>query len=209
MAALATHPKAVQRELQKMKDMGAPALPETCSWVRVEEFVQEANAMVSDLAKATVEKVRQSLEACMNELDLIAYGSNDGVPWYNAYNDNPTPASWDSSVATLNTVEIKKLDAAVALCEKELAAAMRVADTFSSPQAFVDLQPAADRIMSKAKCTKIEGTIMFILRTHAADPAAQRSKCEKQRRLAKKLEENREPLLHPKVRELMQAALKF
>lgn len=50
---------------------------------------------------------------------------------------------------------------------------------------------------------------MFILRAHANDPAAQRSKCEKQRRLAKKLEEQHPGLVHKKVRELMSAALKF
>lgn len=116
-----------------MKDIAAPALPETCSWLRVEELVQQASTMVAEVSKAAVDKVHTALEQAMNVLDTIAYGGADGVPWYNAYRDDPSPSTWDSSVAILNRAGAKKLDAAVALCEKQLAAAARVSDTFSPP----------------------------------------------------------------------------
>lgn len=132
-----------------------------------------------------------------------------GYQWYNAFRDSPSSATWDSSVAILSSVDTKKLDAAVALCQKELATAARVSDTFAAPSAFGDLTPAASQIIARAKCTQVEGTVMWILRAHAHEPAAQRSKCEKQRRFLKKLGEQAPGLIHSKVRELMTAALKF
>lgn len=148
-------------------------------------------------------------EAAMHILDSIAYGSSDGDTWFAAFSPAPSPETWKQSVDLLHKVDTKKLDAAVASCEGRLQEATLVSETFGAAADFADLRGMTDKISCRARATNIEGTIMYILRAHSDDPAAQRSKCDKQRRLIKKLEDKQPKLLHPKVRDLIQAALKF
>lgn len=204
----ATHAEALQRGLQRFDNSRVVALPDSCSLTRVEELLETVRTFMTEVKAAAIKSTCTKLEASMNILDSIAYGSNDGETWFAAFYAAPSPETWKESVDTLHKVDTKKLDATVASCEAHLQAATLVSETFASAADFADLKVMAEKNSCRAKATKIEGTIMYILRAHADDAAAQRSKCEKQRRPIKKLEDKHPRLMHPKVKELLHAALK-
>ena len=105
--------------------------------------------------------------------------------------------------------DLKALDEAIGVVEECLQKASTIRDTFNIADEIASLKPEAAKLLTRAKITKVEGTVMFIVRHHEKEPAQKRSKCEKQRNMLRSLEEGGQDLLHPKVREILKEALKF
>mmetsp|Transcript_68144 Transcript_68144/g.176807 ORF Transcript_68144/g.176807 Transcript_68144/m.176807 type:complete len:1158 (-) Transcript_68144:147-3620(-) len=200
--------KTVQRALKAVRACTVVALPGTLTWQQVELVISDAENLLQRAAGVAVASSKATLEERMVALDAVAYGAKGNESWSEAFDQDETEENWQTSVRILGKCGIKDIDEKLKEVTEAKKAAELVKDTFEST-AFADLLGQCARMTARAEVTKIEGTVMWIVTTHAKDPAKLRTQCQRQKRLLATHEADGQLLMHNRVRGLMLKAISF
>ena len=190
-----------------MNELSAPGLPHGCTWAPIQKLIDDSSALLVNISRLAGSRMAAKLDETMAKLNAIAHGAADHETWSQEYDENPTDAIWKQCVGKLRAVNVEALDEAIAACEREFENSKLVQEAFKLAP-LVGYDAAGQKMIAREKCTKIEGTVMYIITQHANDAAVKRSQCDKQKRLLKKLEVDGKQFMHPRVRELMAEAIR-